>query len=259
MRWKIFQTDRDEVDILLSDLQRQGAGRARLAHFFATLLVVLFSAGSLVALGSDALNSVVTQWERDRTLDIPSAISLCVTFLVVICCDIAMIHAAGMLRVLAARRAETSERQLHAAVMFIGCVLESGTYLYMSWQYEHPVTLAAQALIAARAIAAPLLAVYLSMARPLPATARDMLAFAELSSGSGVLRDIVSAANNRTIDLPAFAAKMKLYAASSIMVPEDRARLQGMISAVVNSAGSESPYTHVQEGSQSAGSGTGEI
>ena len=59
------------------------------------------------------------------------------------------------------------------------------------------------------------------MAKPLPVTARDMLAYAELASGGGVLRDIVSAANNRPIDLQHFACKMKLYGASAVMVPED--------------------------------------
>lgn len=97
MRWRLFQTNRDEVEVLLSDLQRQGAGRARLAHFFATLLVVLFSAGSLVALGSDALYAVLTQWQQNHTLNIPSAISLAVSFLIVLAMGMGLIHAADML------------------------------------------------------------------------------------------------------------------------------------------------------------------
>jgi hypothetical protein len=255
--WNRLFRERDKVDIALDDLRKQGAGRARLAHFFASLLVVLFSAGSLVALGSDALNTVVGQWQADRTINIPSTITLAVTFLMVLAMDMALIHAAGMLRVLAARRAGYGERWVHIAVMVVVSALESGTYGYMSWKFEHPATLAAQLLISARSLAAPLLAVYLSMAKPLPVTARDMLAYAELASGGGVLRDVVSAANNRQIDLPAFASKMRLYAASAVMVPEDRTRLQGMISAVVEGVGSFGHYTHAQEGTQSAGNASG--
>src|SRR5271165_1375648 len=112
MRWwnRLFQTRRDEVDLALEDLRKQGAGRARLAHFFATLLVVLFSAGSLVALGSDALNSVLQQWQLTHTINIPSAISLTVSTAMVLAMDMGLIHAAGMLRVLSARRAVYSER-----------------------------------------------------------------------------------------------------------------------------------------------------
>jgi hypothetical protein len=160
MRWRLFQSTRDEVEVLLSDLQRQGAGRIRLAHFFATLLVVLFSAGSLVALGSDALNAVIAQWQENHTVDITLTISLAVSFLMVLATDMALIHAAGMLRVLASQTAELGERWVHIAVMVVVSALEAGTYGYMSWKYEHPVTLAAQALITARSLAAPLLAVY---------------------------------------------------------------------------------------------------
>ena len=108
MRWRLFKSTRDEVDVLLSDLQRQGAGQARIAHFFATLLVVLFSAGSLVALGSDALQAMVRQWGTSHTLDIPSAITVLVSTLVVLCFDVGMVYAASMLRILSSRRAACS-------------------------------------------------------------------------------------------------------------------------------------------------------
>ena|GEM_PF-5779941 len=43
--------ERDEVADQLADIARQGSGMARLAHVCASLMLVLFSAGSLVALG----------------------------------------------------------------------------------------------------------------------------------------------------------------------------------------------------------------
>jgi hypothetical protein len=246
--------ERDPIDEALADLERQGAGSARIAHLFAMLLVVLFSAGSLVALGSDALQAVLVQWNRSHTLDIPSAITLCVSFLMVMAMDTGMLVAAATLRVLAARRAPFSERWIHIAVMAGVAIIEASTYWYMSVKFEAPATGAAQGLIVARALAAPLLAVYLSMSRALPVTSRDIMSQVELASGRGLLRDVTLAANDRTAPLE---RKMKLYGASAVMTPAERSRLADMIAAVGSTIPgmpgevSVSPYTTLQGGAQS--------
>jgi hypothetical protein len=51
--------ERDAVADQLADIARQGSDMARLAHVCASLMLVLFSAGSLVALGGDALLSIL--------------------------------------------------------------------------------------------------------------------------------------------------------------------------------------------------------
>src|SRR5690349_2871502 len=99
----------------------------------------------------------------------------------------------------------------------------------MRWRYEPPGTGAAWALILARALAAPLLSVYLSMARPLPVTSRDILYQAELAAGQGVIRDVVEVASDQGAPL---AEKMALYGAAATMTAHDRARLDSMIEAV---------------------------
>ena len=100
--------------------------------------------------------------------------------------------------------------------MFTVAALEASTYGYMSWLYEHPHNPVAWALILARASAAPLLSIYLSMARPLPVTSRDILYQVELASGKGVIRDAVTVANDANAPL---ADKMALYGASALMSP----------------------------------------
>lgn len=259
--------ERDEIAEALADLERQGSASARIAHIFAMLLVVLFSAGSLVALGSDAMQSVLTQWNQHHTLDIPSAITLAVSFLMVLAMDTGMLVAASTLRVLAARRAPVGEKWIHIAIMAGVAIIEAATYWYMSVKFEQPATGAAQALIIARAVAAPILAVYLSMSRPLPVTSRDIMGQVELASGRGLLRDVTAVANDRTAPLE---RKMKLYSASAIMAPAERARLAEMITAVQetgDSAGSnsqgvliepsESPYMALQEATGSIDMPTG--
>jgi hypothetical protein len=220
--------ERDEVAEQLADIARQGASMARLAHICASLMLVLFSAGSLVALGGDALLSVFAGAQRGR-VDVPAAISLGVSTLLVLCMDVAMLYAASMLRLLGMRRAESRSMHLHRGVMAIVAVLEAGTYAYMAWRYETPISVVAWALVLSRALAAPLLSVYLSMARPLPVTARDILAQVELASGLGLIRDAVTIANAASASL---GQKVALFGASAVMTPQDRERLEGLLSAV---------------------------
>ena len=77
-----------------------------------------------------------------------------------------------------------------------------------------------------RAVAAPLLAVYLSMARALPVTARDILAQVEFASGAGVLRDVIVLASDTGAPL---LDKLSLYDASAVMTGPDRTRLNAML------------------------------
>jgi hypothetical protein len=201
---------------------------ARLAHVCAALMLVLFSAGSLVALGGDALLSVLGGAQRGH-VELPAAISLGVSTLLVLCMDVAMLYAASMLRLLGMQRAEPRSMRLHRGVMATVAVLEAGTYAYMAWRYETPVGVVAWALILSRALAAPLLSVYLAMARPLPVTARDILAQVELASGLGLIREAVTIANDASASL---SQKVALFGASAVMTPQDRERLDGLLAAV---------------------------
>jgi hypothetical protein len=140
-----------------------------------------------------------------------------------------MLYAASMLRLLGMRRAEPRSMRLHRGVMATVAILEAGTYAYMAWRYETPVSVVAWALILSRALAAPLLSVYLAMARPLPVTARDILAQVELASGLGLIRDAVTIANDASALL---SQKVALFGASAVMTPQDRERLDGLLTAV---------------------------
>ena len=224
LRSRLFG-ETDPVEQQLEEISRQGAGMARIAHLCAFALILLFSLGSLVALGGDALSSITLEWNRGQ-VDIPSAISLAVTTLLVACMDVGMVYAASMLRRLAARRADPSEKRLHETVMFIVALLEASTYLYMSARYEHPVNLVVWALISARAAAAPLLSVYLAMARTIPVSSRDILYQGELISGKGVLRHVTRLANNPDARL---AELLVMFYAVADISESDQKRLDTFI------------------------------
>jgi hypothetical protein len=90
-QWRVrWFGEPDHVADQLRDIARQGSGMSRLAHACAFLLIVLFSAGSLVALGGDALASIITEWNAGR-IDIPSAISVGVSTLMVLAMDVGML------------------------------------------------------------------------------------------------------------------------------------------------------------------------
>ena len=233
LRARLFG-QRDAIEDQLKDIAKQGSSWAKLAHLCALLLIVLFSLGSLVALSGDALAGILSQWQSTQSINIPASISVGVSTLLVLAMDVRMVYAASMLRLLASRQADRSERRLHQAVMFTVAALEASTYGYMSWLYEHPHNPVAWALILARASAAPLLSIYLSMARPLPVTSRDILYQVELASGKGVIRDAVTVANDANAPL---ADKMALYGASALMSPQDRTRLDTMLAVVTRQRG----------------------
>jgi hypothetical protein len=260
-RWRVrWFGERDKVADQLADIARQGSGIARLAHLCASLMLVLFSAGSLEALGGDALLSILDGAQQGH-VELPAAISLGVSTLLVLCMDVAMLYAASMLQLLGMRRAEPRSLRLHRGVMATVAILEAGTYAYMAWRYETPVSLIAWALILSRALAAPLLSVYLAMARPLPVTARDILAQVELASGLGLIRDAVTIANDASASL---SQKVALFGASAVMTPQDRQRLEGVLSAVeqqhARSDGAQAPVdvTSDQDLPQDEASSTGE-
>ena len=247
VRW--LGEGRDPVETQLADIARQGARMAHVAHVCAAALLILFSAASFVALGGDTFAEIQAHWTAAHQVNVAAAISLSVITLMVLAFDVGMLYAASMLRLLATRRAGLGEQWVHVLVMVSVAAIEAATYCYMAWRYEQPATALAWALIAVRAAAAPLLAVYLSMARSLPVTARDILAQAELASGAGVIRDVVREAQDTSAPL---AEKIALYGASAVMATPDRARLEGMLAVVqrrqdsTSAAAIEAPATLAQ-------------
>lgn len=223
----------DRVERAMSQLERQGAGMARVAHFVATLMVVLFSLGSLVALSGDAFTAIVTTIEHHGIPGIPQAISVLVSTLMVVCCDVGLVYAAMTINMLHVRGAGRGEYVLHWLVLVAVSAIEAGTYLYMSARYEQPMGIV-WSIVVARALMAPLLSVYLSMARPHPVTPRDILHQAELAQGIQLVRDVLKVAQDPTA---ALADKMKLYKASAQMTEQNRTRLENMIAAVQDRIG----------------------
>ncbi len=170
-------------------------------------------------------------------ITIPAAIAVSVSTLLVLAMDVSMIYAASQLRLLAVRR-QSEGTGLHKFVLIGVAILEAATYGYMSYRYERPSDGIAWALIIARALAAPLLSVYLSLARALPVTGRDILQLAERLAAEGVLRDIAHIAADSAATL---GDKLSIYAPVAVNAPEDDARLARLFDAAQKRAALPAP------------------
>jgi hypothetical protein len=213
----------DEVRGQLRDLERQGGGMAQLAHIFAAALLFAFSLGSLISISATPFFRFL------RTPNLPDAISIAVNVLLVISADVALLYAASQLRVLVTAQAPASEQRIHRIAMIGAASLESATYLYLVWTFDKPGTAFLWAIGVTRAVAAPLCAAYLSMARPLPVGPRDVAYQASLAAGKGVVRDVTTLAGDPTAPL---SRKVRIYNAASVMSAADRERFASIIDAV---------------------------
>ena len=219
--WIRLFGERDPVQAQLDALEKEGQRLASLAHTAAFVMLILFSAGSLVALAGDSVQAII-----NGHASIPAAIAVGVSALLVLCMDTAMIYGASLLRLLAIRR-QNAGGGVHKFVLITVAVIEAATYAYMSWKYERPDGIA-WFLIGARALMAPLLSVYLSLARALPVTGRDILAMIEKIAAENVLQDVAMLTADRSASL---ADKLALYEPVAVNAPEDQARLNRLFAA----------------------------
>lgn len=213
------------IDAKLRAIERQGAGSVMFAHGLAYLLVIAFSAGSLIALAGDALNHFIAQ-ARGGVLDVPSLISFIVSFALVFAMDTSMVIAAANVRMHKQRHQPGAA--IHVAMIVGVCAVESATYLYMSYVYDHPAGWVAWTILTARAVAAPIVAVYLSLSRTLPISARDINTQVEAVTGRGVLVDMTRIADDADATTE---RKVALYRAAAIMDDVDASRLDAIIQA----------------------------
>lgn len=220
------EAQQQRIDARLRAIERQGTGGVHFGHALAYLLVFTFSVGALIALAGDALRTFIQQAQAGA-MDIPSLISFVVSFVLVFAMDTAMVRAAATVRML--RQRHQTGVSVHVAVIAVVCVVESATYLYMSYEYDHPGRqVVVWTILAVRAVIAPIVAVYLSLGRQLPVSARDINTQVEVVTGRGVLVDMT-----RIADDPAATTERKvaLYQASAIMDATDEQRLARIIEA----------------------------
>ncbi|MGZ3681037.1 MAG: hypothetical protein ACXVDI_20965, partial [Ktedonobacterales bacterium] len=107
-KWQQFRTwafgERDPVAEQLREIAHQGTGIARLAHACASVMLVLFSLGSLIGIAAESATAFFSAAQHGQ-LDIVHGIVAGVSAALVVCMDVASLYAAHRLRILSARRA----------------------------------------------------------------------------------------------------------------------------------------------------------
>lgn len=225
-QWARFFGKADAVGSQLKELSRQGLWFSRWAHFCAIVMLILFSLGSLVGIAGPSTAAFLAAWQHGR-FDLIQAISSSVSTVLVLCMDTAALYAAMQLRLIEAR--ESGSKAFHWVVIIAVDILEAASFIYMAWRYDVPVLAVVWLLIIARAIAAPFLAVYLSLARPIPIGAPDMLHMAGMAAGKGLITDVTLVASDPAASI---ARKAEIFGAASLMAPRDRSRLDGLITVL---------------------------
>lgn len=215
-------------------IARRGHWVVSFAHGAAVVILIVFSAGSLVGLTGEALTRAIAE-AQGGVLDIPRAIEVMVSTLLVPAMDMAMFYAAIMIRLSRQRRQDGYG--LHTAVVIIVSLLESATFIYMSAVYDNPgQNYALWMLIVLRGVSAPGLATYLSLAATPPVSSRDILYLTESLAADGVLNDTALIAYDPTAltdaTLRAYETRLAIWFAVAEMPPDDRARLDALRMAV---------------------------
>ena len=204
--------ERDPIQAQLHEVERQGKGMARLMHAAGYFMLVLFSIGSAIGICGSIIQEIVTGGQfltwHSAVLEIVVLVSLMLVF----CMDLADIYAAFMIRLLATRRAHWKAYVLHVVVITIATVLEGATFILMSYTYDNVVGWLIAGLVIARGVFAPLFAIYLNMARPIPVGVADIAYHTFLAAGQGVVRDTIVIANDSRASL---AEKAELMSASA--------------------------------------------
>lgn len=217
-----------DIEAQLRDIDRQGGGMARFAHFCATALLVAGSIGSLISISAQAFNKFLAATAAGH-LDVPDLLNAVVGVLLVLAGDAALLYAASVLRNARSAQMPRDETRVHLWVMIGVSIMEAATYLYMAWLFDKPDNLVIWAIDGGRAIAWPLLAAYLSMARPLPVGPRDVAYHTALASGKGVIRDVATLAADPSAPLQ---RKVRIYKASATMSRDDLRRFEDIVDAV---------------------------
>lgn len=219
--------ERDPVEQQMREIARQGIGMVRLAHTMGTIMILAFSLGSAVGICSTLIDSI-TRAGMFTWAAVPFDIAFVVSVLLVVCFDVASVYASFMVRLLYTRHAPRTDYTWHIAIIVLACVLESGTFGYMSWKYDDPALLAVAILIVVRAVGSPIVALYLNMARQIPISPSDISYHNFLAAGKGVIRDVVHVANDHTAPL---ADKIELYGASYAMRPHEERQFERLMAA----------------------------
>lgn len=189
--WLVGSPDHTERDIRAAT--SHGALIALLARIWFFPLMLFFSLGALVTLGSQPMAHNMTLLQEGYAPDWIEVIGLAVTVVFVIGMDLAMISAATRIRDARRHGARITAFWFDALIVLLVGGIETWTFFQMVAESQgvpivvHPTALYETIFIGYRAVLVPVVAIYLAIARTRTATRQDIEQLLRIKVGHGLL------------------------------------------------------------------------
>jgi hypothetical protein len=230
--------------LLLGDQARRahvsdhGAFMRALGRGWAIPMTLVFSTGALITLGQGQIGELVAALQRHQTPNYVVVALLAITFVIVGGMDLTLLNSAVELRDARLRgvdpRTDPYTRGAQLRVWLVS-LIESATFMAVAYQLEHPPTLGQDAVgclvawsfIAARALVAPVCAMYLATLGKRALVRRELYGNLLLTLGGTIqqiLENLQFAADERLIE-PLWRMQVLVDRASRAQSDEEMDRL----------------------------------
>jgi uncharacterized protein GlcG (DUF336 family) len=220
--WQQKATDPAEVvKKRLDRIEQENQQSVQWDHRFAFVSIVTIAITAVLGIARTAVAALVAG--RIQGVD---AINLCVAFLFVLVMNRGLLAAARNIRRKEARREQVFPED--RATMWGVALIESVSLGYMLFNFEHPADIIQWILLIARASVIPYATIYLEIQRQHPIDPQDIAIQTEIASGIGLLRDIVTIANDRSVPT---GYKVGMYKASADLTVQQAVKLDAMKAA----------------------------
>jgi hypothetical protein len=191
-----------------------GAFMRTLGRAWAVPMTLVFSFGALITLGQHQITTLVGQYQRHEPLDFVVLALLAITFVIVGGMDLTLLNSAVELRDARLRGVDPSKdpytRGARLRVWLVS-LIESATFMSVAYQLEKPPSFSADllaasvawAFIVARALIAPICAMYLATLGKRAMVRREMYGNLLLTIGGTIqqiLENLQFAADERLIE-----------------------------------------------------------
>jgi len=213
-----------------------------LGRAWAVPMTLVFSSGALITLGQTQITALVGQYQRHQPLDYVTLALLAITFVIVGGMDLTLLNSAVELRDARLRGVDPAKdpytRGARLRVWLVSLV-ESATFMAVAYQLDQPPTLqqdvaaclVAWGFIVARALTAPVCAMYLATLGKRALVRREMYGNLLLTIG-GTIQQIIEnlqlAADERLIE-PLWRMQVLVDRASRAQTDEEMDRFDDQL------------------------------
>jgi hypothetical protein len=214
-----------------------GAFMRSVGRAWAIPMTLVFSSGALITLGHGQITALVGQYQRHQPLDYVTLALLAITFVIVGVMDLTLLNSAVELRDARLRGVDPGKdpytRGARLRVWLVSAV-ESATFMAVAYQLDQPPALdrdvggalVAWGFIAARALTAPVCAMYLATLGKRALVRREMYGNLLLTIGGTIqqiLENLQLAADERLIE-PLWRMQVLVDRASRAQTDEEMDR-----------------------------------